>query len=381
MTYIWEEDDWPRALFEAPSPECLALEVAAKNELLRLAGFTKGLSQTSRAMTEARLITDEGIGSNEVEGIMMSRDSFFASALRRKGLIPTQQIDRNHAPIIDALLDAIENANDAITAETLHRWQEASIAGANPFDTTLRGAFRYQADDMQIVTPTPMGKPDIVHYQAPPSDRVESEIDHMLKWIESDQTAPSLRNATLAHLWFETIHPYEDGNGRTGRLLWDRLVARASHDVIGLAGRWWTLSHEIMREKSAYYDALNGAQKGELSIDEFCQWGIQAITRSIDRTLTVGQDVVRSEELMALAGRANLNIRQKEILELLIKHGRDGLKQGMTNRRYMKTTRCSDATASRDLADLVDQGFLRPEGQGRARVYHVKWDKNPADIN
>ncbi len=377
MTYIWEKKDWPGVLLKAPSPQCLALEENARNELLRLAGFTRGLSQTSRAMTEARLITDEGIGSNEVEGIRMSRDSFFASALRRKGLIPARQIDRNHAPMIDALLDAIENANDTITADTLHRWQEASLAGANPFDTALRGAFRYQDDDMQIVTPTPFGQPDIIHYQAPPSVRVSSEIDHMLAWIESDQTASTLRNATLAHLWFETIHPYEDGNGRAGRLLWDRLVARAAYELIGLVGRWWALSHEIMREKAAYYEALNAAQKGDMSADEFCQWGIEAIVASIDRTLTVGQDVVRSEELMAQAGRLDLNWRQRQMLELMLKHGREGFTQGMTKRRYTKTTLCSDATASRDLAELVDNGFLRPAGQGRARAYHVTWECDP----
>lgn len=372
MDYIWQHKEWPKLLLAEPSQASIDLEAEATRVAARLAGFTHGLSETSAQTAGARMIADEGVDTSAIEGVQLSRDSFFASALRRAGVSTSRQIDRRHAPLIDALIDAAGNPSDPITEDTLHRWHKAVMATHNnPFDAPLTGHFRTADDDMQIVSRR-QGRHDTVHFTAPASDAMDDEVSKLLAWIRG-LGKPSLRDAALAHLWFETIHPYEDGNGRTGRLLWDRMVAKAIAGQQMRPGRWWALSHHIVRDKKSYYDALNDAQTGRIAPDEFAQWGLRAIKESLEKAFAVGHEVVRAQEIMASAAQADLNPRQREVLSMLVKHGAEAFAQGMTTKRYCKKAVCSEPTASRDLASLVRQGFLRPEGEGRGRRYHVRW--------
>lgn len=372
--YIWQSKGWHEALVTAASSRSQQLEQVVRKEAEELSAVTEALSSGIAAEAHAALLADEGTMSNAIEGVKLSRDSFFASALRRLGALPRGQVDRRHAPAIEALIDATENAHEPLTEQRLHRWQEAALAHqANAFFPALTGMYRATADEMQIVTRHAAGR-ETVHYTAPPTDRVIDEMNALIEWINASPEADTFTGAAIGHLWFEIIHPYEDGNGRVGRLLWDRQIARAAADAGLRDGRWWSVSHEIARNVTPYYDSLNAASTGRGSPEEFVYWALHTTIDAFKRTRRVARDVLIGHEIIAQSASANLNHRQRDLLGLLVKFGSDGFEQGVSVRKYCSLTKASRATASRDLAGLVDAGFLLPRGGGRSRVYDLAWD-------
>ena len=264
--------------------------------------------------------------------------------------------------------------DEPLTEARLHRWQEAALTHqANTFFPALTGMYRATADEMQIVTRHAAGR-ETMHYTAPPADRVVDEMNALIEWINASPQADTFTGAAIAHLWFEIIHPYEDGNGRVGRLLWDRQIARAAADAGLRGGRWWSVSHEIARDTTPYYEALNAASTGRASPEELVHWGLQTTSDAFQRTRRVARDVVKGHEIIARSASANLNHRQRDLLGLLIKFGSEGFEQGVSVRKHCSLTKASRATASRDLAGLVAAGFLLPRGEGRSRVYSLAWD-------
>lgn len=372
--YIWQLDNWQRVIASAAQPAGGELENAAHRAATELSAFTEALSDDTAAEAHAALLADEGTQSNAIEGVKLSRDSFFASALRRLGALPQGQIDRKHAPAIEALIDATERAHEPLTHDRLHRWQEALLAHqTNAFVPPLTGMYRAADDDMQIVTRHAAGR-ETVHYTALPAKDVPNEMQRLIDWLNRSPEADTFTGAAIAHLWFEIIHPYEDGNGRVGRLLWDRQITRAAASSGLLGGRWWSISHEIARNVASYYRALGAVSTGLGNPEDFARWGIKIAIDAFKRTRQVARDVVRGHEIMARSAQADLNARQRELLGLLVKFGSEGFEQGVSVRKYCSLTRASRATASRDLAGLVDAGFLRPRGEGRSRVYDLAWD-------
>lgn len=376
--YIWQLENWQSVMASAAEPAGGGLENTAHRAAAGLSAVSEALSNDTVAEAHAALLADEGTQSNAIEGVKLSRDSFFASALRRLGALPRGQVDRKHAPVIEALIDATEHADEPLTDARLHRWQEALLAHqTNAFIPPLTGMYRAADDEMQIVTRRSAGR-ETVHYTAPPADAVPDEMRRLVEWINSSPDADTFTGAAIAHLWFEIIHPYEDGNGRVGRLLWDRQIARAAASSGLLGGRWWSISHEIARNVAPYYDALGAVSTRLAKPEEFAQWGLQTTIDAFKRTRQVARDIVRGHEIMARSAQANLNARQRDLLGLLVKFGSEGFEQGVSVRKYCALTKASRATASRDLAGLVEAGFLRPRGAGRSRVYDLAWDA-PAD--
>lgn len=372
--YVWQPQGWHEAMAAAVSPSNQQLEQVVRKEAEELSAVTQALSSGIAAEAHAALLADEGTMSNAIEGVKLSRDSFFASALRRLGALPRGQVDRRHAPAIEALIDATENAHEPLTETRLHRWQEAALAHqTHAYFPALTGMYRATTDEMQIVTRHAAGR-ETVHYTAPPADRVIDEMNTLIEWINASPQADTFTGAAIAHLWFEIIHPYEDGNGRVGRLLWDRQIARAAADAGLRGGRWWSVSHEIARNVTPYYDALNAASTGRSSPEDFAQWGLQTTIDAFQRTRRVARDVVTGHEILARSASMNLNHRQRDLLGLLVKFGSEGFERGVSVRKYGSLTGASRATASRDLAGLVDAGFLLPHGEGRSRVYDLAWD-------
>lgn len=372
--YIWQQKNWQSVVASAAEPAGGDLENAARRAAAALSAFTEALSDDTAAEAHAALLADEGTQSNAIEGVKLSRDSFFASALRRLGALPRGQVDRKHAPVIEALIDATERADEPLTDARLHRWQEALLAHQpNAFIPPLTGLFRAGDEDMQIVTRHAAGR-ETVHYTAPPADAVPDEMQRLIDWLNSSPDADTFTGAAVAHLWFEIIHPYEDGNGRVGRLLWDRQIARAAARSGLRGGRWWSISHEIARNVAPYYDALGEVSTRQGAPEEFARWGLQTTIDAFKRTRLVARDVVRGHEIMARSASVDLNSRQRDLLGLLVKFGSEGFEQGVSVRKYCSLTKASRATASRDLAGLVAAGFLKPRGEGRSRVYDLDWE-------
>lgn len=376
--YIWKSRNWQALLMRSAGDVCRESETSARREAEMLSGFIDALSTDSAKEAHAALITDEGTNSNAIEGVALSRDSFFASALQRLGSIPRGQVDRRHTPVIEALIDATENAHEPLKHHTLHRWQQAVLANqANAYIPALTGMYRGADDEMQIVTRPVIGK-ELVHYTAPPADAIDHEMQRLLDWVNSTHEADTFAGAAIAHLWFEIIHPYEDGNGRVGRLLWDRQIARAAANAGLQPGRWWSISHQIARDVKPYYDALNAASTRREAPDHFARWGLKTATDAFKRTRQVARDIVRGRDIIAHSAGADLNQRQRDILGLLVKFGSEGFGQGLSVRKYCSLTNASRATASRDLSGLVDAGFLRPRGEGRSRMYDLMWEESGA---
>ena len=373
--YLWQSKDWQGALTAAASVAGDRLEQVVRQQAQALSAVTATLPSGIAAEAHAALLADEGTTSNAIEGVQLSRDSFFASALRRLGALPRGQVDRRHAPVIEAMIDATENAHDPLTHARLHRWQEAVLSHqTNAFLPALTGMYRATADEMQIVTRHAAGR-ETVHYTAPPAVRVADEMQRLIEWVNASPQADTFTGAAIVHLWFEIIHPYEDGNGRVGRLLWDRQIARAAANAGLEGGRWWSVSHEIVRNVAPYYDALNSVSTHRGPPEAFAQWGLQITIDAFKRTRRVARDVVKGHEIMARSASADLNARQRDLLALLVKFGSEGFEQGVSVRKYGALTKASRATASRDLAGLVEAGFLTPRGKGRSRVYDLAWDE------
>lgn len=378
--YIWQLESWQRAIVSAAKPADDHLEGLARRAAADLSAFTEALSDDTAAEAHAALLADEGTQSNAIEGVKLSRDSFFASALRRLGALPRGQVDRKHAPVIEALIDATEHAHEPLTDARLHRWQEALLAHqTSAFIPPLTGMYRATDEDMQIVTRHAAGR-ETLHYTAPPAEAVPGEMRRLIDWLNSSPNANTFTGAAIAHLWFEIIHPYEDGNGRVGRLLWDRQIARAAARSGLRGGRWWSISHEIARNAAPYYDALGAVSSGLGKPGAFAEWGLQTTIDAFKRTRQVARDVVRGHEIMARSASVDLNARQRDLLSLLVKFGSEGFDQGVSVRKYCSRTKASRATASRDLAGLVEAGFLRPRGEGRSRVYDLAWDTPARDV-
>jgi len=291
--------------------------------------------------------------------------------------------------------DALANHSAALDLDRLCRWQSALFPGGTSGITRIAvGRLRDHADAMQIVSGA-LGR-EVVHYEAPPSAQVASELDRLLTWFASTRpsdTAPTntavngIARAALAHLWFESIHPFEDGNGRLGRALADMALAQdmQAHDAQAspVLVRVYGLAHQMLKTRAAYYDALNHAQRlrgatpeaSTIDATPWVQWFVQAFTRACVTSQAVVRDATDKAQFRLRAAQCHINPRQSKVLERLLDAGHvgsgGGFLGGMTNEKYAKITATSKATATRDLADLLAHGLLRVEGVGKATRYAV----------
>ena len=393
LRYIWQHRAWPQLSFDAaalaPALDQARLE---QGRLLGLLGAI-GLEQANAVQRD--LWVQEALATAAIEGEQLNLESLRSSVAHRLALADAPGADRSVDGLVQVMQDALANHSAPLDLDRLCRWQSALFPGGTSGITRIAvGRLRDHADAMQIVSGA-LGR-EVVHYEAPPSAQVASELDRLLTWCASTRpsdTAPTntavngIARAALAHLWFESIHPFEDGNGRLGRALADMALAQdmQAHDAQAspVLVRVYGLAHQMLKTRAAYYDALNHAQRlrgatpeaSTIDATPWVQWFVQAFTRACVTSQAVVRDATDKAQFRLRAAQCHINPRQSKVLERLLDAGHvgsgGGFLGGMTNEKYAKITATSKATATRDLADLLAHGLLRVEGVGKATRYAV----------
>lgn len=364
MAYIWQNEHWPDLQW---SPSDLAkLLTHTSREQYRLIGKMEGLGFDVRVEAHLRTLTEDVVKSSEIEGEKLEPDQVRSSIARRlgmdvAGLIPA---DRDVEGVVEMMMDATSRYAKPLTAKRLFDWHAALFpTGRSGMRAIKVGGWREDANGPIQVVSGPMGR-EKVHYEAPPAARVPEEMEKFLNWFAKPGDTDPLLVAGLAHLWFVTIHPFEDGNGRIARAITDMALARSEKTD----QRFYSMSGQIRRERSEYYNMLERTQKSDTDITRWQTWFLECLLHAIEGahdTLSAVLDKARFWERFA---KAPLNERQIKVLNLLL----DGFDGKLTSSKWAKLTKSSQDTAYRDILDLVKRGALRKdEGGGRSTSYSV----------
>jgi Fic family protein len=315
---------------------------------------------------------DDALSTAAIEGEFLSATSVRSSVHRRLGIGKLASNDRSIEGLLDILEDACSNHTEPLTNERLFRWHIALFPNTSPrFRNISIGEYRTHSDAMEIVSGLP-GR-EVVHYRAPTSKTVPKEMKAFLKWFEQSRTIPKsqlngLVRAAMAHLWFETIHPFEDGNGRLGRAIVDLAIAQDLGEPI----RAFSLSKQFLDVRKNYYDALNASQRGSTDITDWVLWFLQNFTLACRQAQKAVRQAIAISNFWRKASHLGISARQTKVLKRLIDAGDGGFLGEMTAEKYGKFTKVSKATATRDLTHLLELDLLQTFGQGKATRYAVK---------
>jgi Fic family protein len=362
--YLWEKTGWPTFSWDEKNLATLLAEVS--REQGRLLGRMEALGFELRDEAHLRTLTEDVIKSSEIEGEKLDPDQVRSSIARRLGmdvggLVPA---DRNVEGVVEMMLDATGNYHEVLTEERLFAWHASLFPTGRSGMSIIRvGSWRDDSSGPMQVISGPLGK-EKVHYEAPPADRIPAEIKKFLFWFAQPGEMAPLFIAGLAHLWFITIHPFDDGNGRIARAIADMALARSEKT----GQRFYSMSAQIRREHKSYYDTLEWTQKGDLDVTRWQDWFLNCLHRAIEgaqETLSVVLDKARFWERFA---KEPLNKRQIRILNLLL----DEFEGKLTTSKWAKIVKCSQDTAYRDILDLIGRGALQKDpGGGRSTSYSL----------
>lgn len=376
--YVWQRSDWPHWRW---SDDVLHQGLQALREArASLLDKLSHLDDEHRRQVEAELYTRETVSTSAIEGVQVDAAAARSSIVRRLklGVAPNRdwQVTDQTRGLIDILADSSQNLT-LLTGERLKAWHEALFpSGRIGLLPILTGEFRVSVEPMQVISATKTG--ERVHYEAPPSDRLDAEAARFLQWFNVESRDEKCRiDATvrgcIAHLWFETLHPFEDGNGRIGRAIWDLAMMQGSPQQLPHIARIWAVSSVIHRRKKDYWNELESAQKGDLDITRWLSFAIECVAMAYSEAATCVDRVMQIAWFWVRHREVSLNERQRKALNLALSG--DVLDDGwLTNRRYVKLTQCGSAvTASRDLAQLEQWGLIRrdPEFGGRSTRYAI----------
>ncbi|MBI3450522.1 MAG: Fic family protein [Acidobacteria bacterium] len=367
--YVWQHPDWTRRWrWESDRLlEPLARTRKAQGDLL---GRASGLGLDLRMEARAETLVDEAVGTAAIEGVSLDPRSVRSSVTRRLGLssagMPAP--DRHADGLVEVLIDATQKYAEPLTPRRLKDWQAALFPGGRSgLRKIVVGEWRRTKEPMRVVS-GPVGR-ERVHYEAPPAGHVAREMTRFLAWWrEGSDPEEGLLRAGLAHLWFVTVHPFEDGNGRIARAITD--MALAEDEKTGL--RLYSMSARIRAERRTYYDVLERTQAGDGGITDWLEWFLLCLTRAVQASETRLDRVLAKSRLWQRQAGIVINERQLKVINRLLDAGPEGFEGGLTTRKYSGMTGTSRATAQREIADLVEKGFLRQlEGGGRSTSYDV----------
>ncbi len=369
--YIWERPDWPRWRWSATTLAGGFAALQGKQDFL--AGLARGLDADHLNLAVAELTTRETVSTAAIEGVKLNPDEVRSSIMRRLGLgVSPDQIDRltpGARGMIDVLADSTQNRRP-LSLERLFAWHGALFpSGRSGLSLILVGMLR-GSEPMQILS-GPIGR-ERVHYEAPPRDRLDAEMDRLLAWFNGPHDLSGVLRAAIAHLWFETIHPFEDGNGRLGRAVFDLALAQSASFHSERTSRLWAVSPVLLKRRREYYSQLESAQKGNLDVTEWLQWSAACVERACDEARACIERVVQIAHFWTRHRETPLSPRQRRLLEMAL--APDDPEDGwLTAKRAARQTKVERVTASRDLARMEQLGVIEkdPTMGGRSTRYRV----------
>ena len=354
--YIHERKDWPQ--FKWNEAKLAPLLAETRHLQGRLLGRMEDLGFKLREEATLQMLTQDVIKTSEIEGEKLDTQRVRSSLALRLGIDIGKQlpVDRGVEGIVEVMLDATTRYREPLTEDRLFSWHAALFpTGRSGMRRIVAGAWRTEdSGDMQVVS-GPIGK-ETIHYEAPNHRLLQKEMARFIDWCNKEIGIDPVLKSALAHFWFVTIHPFEDGNGRIARAIADMLLARSEQT----AQRFYSMSSQIQRERDDYYLVLERSQKGPLDITEWIEWYLNCLKRSIGASENVLASVLVKARFWKIHADESLNERQRKVLNRLL----DGFQGKLTSTKWAKIAKCSQDTALRDLTDLIIRKILKKDDSG-----------------
>ena len=371
--WIWQQPDWPDFNWQAERLAPLLREcVQMQGRLLGMAG---SVGDSMSAQSELDALLQNIVTSSAIEGEQLNVGSVRSSLARRLGLewVDRDSVSQRSEGLAQLMLDATHGFDEPLTLARLLEWHtwlfpaEEAMFSARPILVgTLRGDEPMQVVSGRLDRPT-------VHFEAPPRQGLEQQIERFLSWFEASRDQVSLDpllRAGIAHFWFVTLHPFDDGNGRLTRTITDLALAQGEAQAI----RFYAMSASILEDRAGYYRILESSQKTTLDITEWLTWFLQTLLRSLQQAITRIDSVLGKTRFWQAHRESDLSAEQIKVLNRLLDGGERGFEQGLSAGQYQAVAKVSKATATRHLAELLDKGCLqRLPGGGRSTRYKINY--------
>lgn len=356
-SYIHQRQDWPN--FRWDRQRLIEPLASVRHHQGRLIGRMEGLGLRLREDATLSSRTEEVLTSSEIEGETLDQHKVRSSVARRLGIdiganTPT---DRHIDGVVGMVLDATENYAAPLTRTRLFGWHAALFpSGYSGRTKIIVGAWRDESSGQMQVVSGDYGH-ERVHFEAPAASRLDIEMNGFLDWFNNpEETTDPVLKAGIAHLWFVTIHPFEDGNGRIGRAIADMALARSEKS----AQRFYSMSSQIRKERRRYYDYLEDTQKGDLDITNHLEWFLDCLDRALDNAELELADILRKARFWETNAGVSFNDRQRDMINRLF----DGFIGKLTSSKWAKLSKSSQDTALRDIDDLIRRGILTKDAAG-----------------
>lgn len=369
--WIWQQKNWPQFTWQHSDLTQLVREINRSQG--KLLGHSAVVSANEGVQSQLDALLQNAINTSAIEGEDLNVDSVRSSLARRLGIeqagLPpgTPQTDG----LADVLLDATRNPDEPLSLSRLFHWHEALFPeGGDALSMMHVGQLRGDAP-MQVVS-GPHGRSK-VHFEAPPRAELEAELDQFIVWFNESQhqtDVDPLIRAGIAHLWFVTLHPFDDGNGRLARAITDLALAQAEHQSV----RFYAMSATIMEHRKTYYDILEKTQRNGLDVTPWLVWFLDMLKKTLEIADQRIAHVLQKAKFWQRHAQTVLNEREIKVLNRLLDAGPGGFEGGINARKYISLADVSKATATRDLTELVEKGCLvQREGGGRSTSYEINW--------
>ena len=359
--YLWEQKNWPNLTWDKQKVNEILISV--RHQQGRLLGMAETLGFEVKSPVVLDAMTADIIKSSEIEGITLNADDVRSSVAWQLGIdragVPSS--DRYIEGVVEVMFDAVHHFDEPLTQERLFGWHQALFPSPSRLLHLTIGDWRQGNAPMQVVSGR-YGK-EKVHYEAPPSYAVPSMMQELLSWINHNDNDPLLK-AAVAHLWFVTIHPFSDGNGRLARTITDMLMAKSDNTPF----RFYSMSAQIAANRKEYYEILERTQKCSLDITEWVVWFLCRMEAAVSTAIETMQRTLRKASFWESNRHVAMNERQTKMINMLW----DGFEGNLTSSKWAKINKCSSDTALRDIQDLVSKGLLvRTEAGGRSTSYEL----------
>jgi Fic family protein len=365
VKFIYQYKGWPKFHWDAARLAVLLADVRHRQG--RLIGRMESLGFSLRSEAVLQTLTEEVIRSSEIEGEQLNRTQVRSSVARRLGLDVAGLVraDRKVEGVVEMMLDATQKYNEPLTQKRLFNWHAALFpTGRSGMTEITVGKWRNDHTGPMQVISGPVGSP-VIHFEAPPASALKLHTQAFIKWMNDTNSIDPVLKAGIAHFWFVTLHPFDDGNGRIARAIADMALARSEASP----HRFYSMSETICAQRKDYYDILESTQKGDLNITPWLEWFLGCLKRAIGGAEIVLSSVLTKARFWDTNRAAHFNDRQKHVINRLF----DGFEGKLTSSKWAVLTKCSQDTASRDIDDLLKRGILiKNPGGGRSTSYSLK---------